>query len=110
MLEFRNVTKKYPDGNIAVENINFDIDDGEFVFIVGNSGAGKSTIVKLILNVEKPSQGEVYFNNILINKLKGRKRAYLRRQIGVVFQDFKLLRQKTVYENIAFVLEVAREK
>lgn len=110
MLDFINVTKKYDDGNIAVENLNFSIADGEFVFIVGSSGAGKSTIVRLMLNIEAPSEGQIIFNGIKVNKLKKNKLAYVRREIGVVFQDFKLLKQKTVYENIAFVLEVAREK
>lgn len=110
MLDFKHINKKYPDGNIALEDITFSIEDGEFVFIVGSSGAGKSTIIKLLLNIEKPTTGEVYFNGINVNKLKGKKLAYLRREIGVVFQDFKLLKQKTVYENVAFVLEVANEK
>ena len=109
MLDFKNVTKKYPDGNISLQNINFNINEGEFAFIVGSSGAGKSTLVRLILNIEKPSEGEIIFNNTNVSKLKGNKLAYMRRQIGVVFQDFKLLQQKNVFENVSFVLEVARE-
>lgn len=109
MLEFKNVTKKYPDKNVALENISFSIDDGEFVFIVGTSGAGKSTIIKLIVKLETASEGTVFFNNVDVSKIKGNKLAFMRRQIGVVFQDFKLLQQKNVYENVAFVLEVANE-
>jgi cell division transport system ATP-binding protein len=108
MLEFKNVTKKYGK-NIAIENINFTVEDGEFVFIVGSSGAGKSTITRLLINKEQPTEGKILFNGIDISRLKGNKLALMRRQIGMVFQDFKLLQQKTVYENIAFVLEVARE-
>jgi len=109
MLNFKNVTKRYNDGNIAVSNIDFNVEDGEFLFVVGTSGAGKSTLVRLLLNIDKPSEGEIIFNDISVPSLSGRRLAYYRRQIGVVFQDFKLLAQKTVYENVAFVLEVARE-
>lgn len=107
MLTFENVTKKYPNGGIALEGVSFHIEEGEFVFLVGPSGAGKSTAMKLIIKEEKPSAGKVIFEDKVINKLKGTALAKYRRDLGIVFQDYKLLSTKTVWENIAFVLEVS---
>lgn len=107
MLTFENVTKKYPNGRVALENVSFNIDEGEFVFFVGESGAGKSTAIRLIIQQEVPSSGDIFFENINVNKLKGSKLAKYRRELGIVFQDFKLLNARTVAENVAFVLEVS---
>lgn len=103
---FNNVTKQYDNGTIALDNINFFIDKGEFVFIVGSSGAGKSTITKLILCEEKPTSGTILINGIDVGGLKHREMPYYRRQLGMVFQDFRLLPNKTVYDNIAFAMQV----
>jgi len=109
MILMKDVYKKYPNGVTALQGINVDIDQGEFVYIVGPSGAGKSTFIKLIYREEKASSGKVNINDVDLNELKERKVPYLRREIGVVFQDFKLLPKLTVYENIAFALEVIQE-
>jgi len=109
MIEFVNVSKIYP-GLVALNNINFEIDEGEFVFLTGASGSGKTTIIKLIIKEEEPTEGHIYFYDTDISKLKGPKITQLRREIGVVFQDFKLLQNKNLYENIAFTLEVAGKK
>ncbi|MDK2805052.1 cell division ATP-binding protein FtsE [Thermoanaerobacterium sp. CMT5567-10] len=106
MIKFVGVSKKYKNDIIAVSNINFTIDNGEFVFLVGPSGAGKSTILKLLLREEIPTTGSIFVDKKDITKLKRRDVPYLRRNIGVVFQDFKLLPNKTVYENIAFALQI----
>ena len=108
MINFINVSKIY-NGNshsVALEDINFKINTGEFVTVVGKSGAGKSTILKLLIGEEKPSKGRVMFGNWEVNKLLIKELPYLRRKIGVVFQDFRLLPKKTAYENIAFAMEV----
>jgi cell division transport system ATP-binding protein len=106
MIKFVGVSKKYKNDIIAVSNINFTIDNGEFVFLVGPSGAGKSTILKLLLREEIPTTGSIFVDKKDITKLKRKEVPYLRRNIGVVFQDFKLLPNKTVYENIAFALQI----
>jgi cell division transport system ATP-binding protein len=106
VLTFENVTKKYPGNHIALEDVTFHITEGEFVFMVGPSGAGKSTAIRHIIRQEAPTSGKISFEDRVINKLHGRKLAKFRRELGVVFQDFKLLNSKTVWENIAFVLEV----
>ncbi|HHV74368.1 MAG TPA: cell division ATP-binding protein FtsE [Thermoanaerobacterium sp.] len=106
MIKFVGVSKKYKNDIIAVSNINFTIDNGEFVFLVGPSGAGKSTILKLLLREESPTTGSIFVDKKDITKLKRKEVPYLRRNIGVVFQDFKLLPNKTVYENIAFALQI----
>lgn len=110
MIEFKNVTKEYPpnlvkESKVAIHNINFTVNSGEFVILCGRSGAGKTTILKLISCEEKPTQGEVFFNET--NTLDvGKSDAYkIRQKIGFVFQDFKLLSYKTVYENVAYALE-----
>ncbi len=106
MIRFENVTKIYPNaGEPSVENISFEIKEGELVSIVGHSGAGKTTIVKLLLGEEKPTEGNIFFEDIEVNELRPSKLTKLRKRIGVVFQDFRLLPNKTAYENIAFAME-----
>jgi cell division transport system ATP-binding protein len=108
MIRFENVTKIYPNaGEASVEDLNFEIKAGEFVSIVGHSGAGKTTIVKLLLGEEKPTKGDIFFDEIEVNNLRPSKLTNLRRRIGTVFQDFRLLPNKTAYENIAFAMESA---
>lgn len=109
MIFMKDVYKKYANGVTALNGIDVDIDQGEFVYVVGPSGAGKSTFIKLIYREEKVTEGTVIINDININELKERKVPYLRRDIGVIFQDFKLLPKLTVYENIAYALEVIGE-
>lgn len=104
MIYFNNVTKKYSD-SVCLEDINITISQGEFVSIVGHSGAGKTTLTKLILAEEDPTQGSIFFDSTDINKLTSKELTKLRRKIGTVFQDFRLLPNKTVYENIAFAME-----
>lgn len=104
MIYFNNVTKKYSD-NVCLEDINITISQGEFVSIVGHSGAGKTTLTKLILAEEDPSKGSIFFDSTDITKLTTKELTKLRRKIGTVFQDFRLLPNKTVYENIAFAME-----
>jgi cell division transport system ATP-binding protein len=106
VIKFDGVQKEYDNGVLALHNISFEIPDGDFVFIIGPSGAGKSTVLKMIYREEKPTAGSVYYHDLLINKIPKRKLHKLRRELGVVFQDFKLLPKLTVYENIAFALEV----
>ncbi|MBI4994782.1 cell division ATP-binding protein FtsE [Candidatus Peregrinibacteria bacterium] len=107
MIIFQNVTKNYNHSMVALDKVSFKIQPGEFVSIVGRSGAGKSTVVKLLIGEEKPSKGQIFFNSYEINKLKFRELPEFRRHIGVIFQDFRLLTRKSVFENIAFALEVA---
>lgn len=104
MIYFNNVTKKYND-NTSLENISFTVTQGEFVSIVGHSGAGKTTLTKLILAEESPTEGEVFFESTNIHKLSKKDLTNFRRKVGVVFQDFRLLPNKTAYENIAFAME-----
>jgi len=106
MIELVNVSKTFSDGHKALNNINIKIDNGEFVFLVGPSGAGKSTLIKLLLKEIDPDQGNIIINGKDVTKLKRREIPILRRSIGVVFQDFRLLQEKTVYENVAFAMEV----
>lgn len=111
MIRFQSVTKIYPDhqGNspiVALENISFEVEPKEFVSIVGRSGAGKTTLFKLLLAEEKPTEGKIFFNGQNVNNLKPNQLPQLRRKIGAVFQDYKLLPSKTTYENIAYVMEV----
>ncbi len=107
IVQFRNVTKMYPGRTYALRNASFAVQRGEFVSIVGQSGTGKSTIVKLIISEIKPTRGHVVIGDWDITRIRRSDVPLLRRQIGVVFQDFKLLRQKTVYENVAFAMEVS---
>ncbi len=106
MIEFVSVSKKYPNGAIALDDLDLKIADGEFVFIVGPSGAGKSTLLKLITRETLPTSGKILFNEEDILKIPKNKVHLLRRRIGTVFQDFKLLLTKTVFENVAMPLEV----
>ena len=106
LIELKNVYKKYPNGVNALCDINLSISKGEFVFIIGGSGSGKSTLIKLLYRQEKPTSGEVYVGGINVAKLRNGKVYKLRRKLGIVFQDYKLLPKKTVYENVAFALEV----
>ncbi len=107
MINFQNVSKFYGDDSTALEEINFKVDSGEFVCLVGKSGAGKSTMIKLLVGEEKPSKGRVFFGQYEVNKLGSKELPPFRRHVGVVFQDFKLLPMKNTYENVAFALEVA---
>lgn len=104
-----DVHKTYPNGVPALNGINVQINSGEFVYIVGPSGAGKSTFIRLIYREEVPTKGEILINDMKVNELKYKEIPFLRREIGVVFQDFKLLPKLTVYENVAFALEVIEE-
>jgi len=107
VIYFNNVSKVYNKDSVALEDINFTVTAGEFVSIVGHSGAGKTTLIKMILADERPSLGTVFFESINVHKLKDKDLTNLRRRMGVVFQDFKLLSNKTAYENIAFAMEAA---
>jgi cell division transport system ATP-binding protein len=109
MIEMEDVYKKYPNGVVAVNGIDVKIKAGEFVYVVGPSGAGKSTFIKMMYREEKPTSGTIMINGVNLGKLKANKVPLLRRNIGVVFQDFKLLPNLTVYENVAFALEVTEE-
>ena len=108
MIEFRNVSKKYDTGTEAIHNINFKINKGEFAFLVGSSGSGKSTIIKLILKEEEPTSGNIIINGKDTTFLKPKRVPFLRRSMGIVFQDFRLLPDKTVYENVAFAMYVVK--
>lgn len=110
MIDIKGVTKKYPNGVTALSSVDVTIKQGEFVYIVGPSGAGKSTFIKLIYREEKPTSGTVMVGGINTATLKQRSVPALRRRVGVVFQDFKLLPLLTVYENVAFALEVIEEE
>lgn len=106
MVELRNVSKTYPNGTIALRDVNLRIDKGEFVFIVGPSGSGKSTLVKLLLKEEDSTEGEVYVNGSDVTSMARQEVPYIRRSLGIVFQDFRLLPNKTVYENVAFAMVI----
>lgn len=106
MIILENVSKTYSSGVPALENINLRVEKGEFVFIVGNSGSGKSTLIKLLLKELEPTEGKIYVNKRFLNKITRRKLPQLRRDIGVVFQDFRLLEDRNVYDNVAFAMKV----
>ena len=108
MIELKDVTKVYENGARGVDNISVKIDPGEFVFIVGSSGSGKSTMVRLLLKEIEPTAGKLIVNGDEIGKLTRRQMPSYRRKMGVVFQDFKLLRNKTVYDNVAFAMQIVR--
>lgn len=110
MIQMKNATKKYANGVVAVNGISVHIKPGEFVYVVGPSGAGKSTFIKLMYREEKATTGSVVVDNIDLSTLKNRQVPQFRRNVGVVFQDFKLLPRLTAYENIAFALEVTEEE
>jgi len=106
LIEFQNVSKMYVNDVYALYNVNFRIQNGEFVFVVGASGAGKTTLVKLLLKEIEPTAGSIFVDGVDITTLKRREIPYYRRKIGVVFQDFRLLSDKTAYENVAFAMEI----
>jgi len=106
LIRFVNVSKEYKNGVIALYDINIEINKGEFVFLVGSSGAGKSTLIKLLLKEEGITRGKLYLNGTDITRVPNRRIPFIRRQLGVVFQDFRLLPNKTVYENVAFAMEI----
>ena len=108
MIEFRNVSKTYDTGVEAVHNANFIIEKGEFAFLVGSSGSGKSTLIKLILKEEEPTSGNIIINGRDTTFLKPKRVPYLRRSMGVVFQDFRLLPDRTVYDNVAYAMYIVR--
>lgn len=110
MIEFIDVNKIYENGTRALKDVNLVINDGEFVFIRGASGAGKSTLIKMLLHEEIPTSGEVIINNFNVSKLKRSEVPFLRRTMGVVFQDFRLIPNMTVYENVAFALRVTETR
>ena len=112
MIEFIDVVKSYTVGNTALKGASMQIEDGEFVFLVGPSGSGKSTILKLITGELKPTSGSVHVNGYSLERIRRREIPYLRRTVGVVFQDFRLIHSKTVYDNVAFAMRVigARER
>lgn len=110
MIEFTNVVKSYSVGNQALKGVSMQIEDGEFVFLVGPSGSGKSTIIKLITGELKPTSGAVHVNGYSLEHIRKREVSYLRRTVGVVFQDFRLIHNKTVYDNVAFAMRVIGAK
>lgn len=107
MIYFDKVSKIYKDNSVALEDVTITISPGEFVSIVGHSGAGKTTLLKMLMVEEKPTSGKVFFESIDVQTLRGKEIPSYRRRIGVVFQDFKLLPNKTAYENVAFAMEAA---
>ena len=110
MIEFRNVSKTYSNGTHALDGVNLTVEKGEFVFIVGASGAGKSTFLKLIMHEETPTSGAIIVNDMHLEKIKRRKVPYLRRTMGIVFQDFRLIGKMTVYDNVAFAMRCIGKK
>ena len=110
MIEFTDVTKSYVEGNEALRGINLQVEDGEFAFLVGPSGSGKSTIIKLITGELRPTSGTVHVNGYSMERIRKREIPYMRRTIGVVFQDFRLITNKTVYENVAFAMRAVGTK
>ena len=106
MIEFTDVVKSYSEGNFALNGVNMQIEDGEFCFLVGPSGSGKSTIIKMITGELKPTSGTVHVNGYSLERIRKREIPYLRRTVGVVFQDFRLIENMTVYENVAFAMRV----
>ena len=106
MIQFNDVVKTYEQGNVALNGVTMQIEDGEFCFLVGPSGSGKSTIIKLITGELQPTSGTVHVNGYSLDRIRKREIPYLRRTLGVVFQDFRLIPTKTVYENVAFAMRV----
>ncbi len=107
MILFDSVTKRYRDGSLALDNVSLHIKPKEFVSIVGHSGAGKTTLLKMLLSEEKPTEGNVFFEQVNIHHLRRRELNLYRRKLGTIFQDFRLLPDKTAYENVAFAMEAA---
>ncbi len=110
MIEFRDVTKSYGNNCVALENFNLTVSDGEFVFVVGPSGSGKSTFLKLLTKEEEPTSGDIIINSVNLSKMKKRQIPYLRRTMGIVFQDFRVIEKMTVFENVAFGMHVVGAK
>ncbi|MBI4067067.1 cell division ATP-binding protein FtsE [Candidatus Gottesmanbacteria bacterium] len=110
MVRFNNVTKTFPNRKVALSSVDFTISDGEFVFLVGPSGAGKTTVLRLIFHELLPTSGSVFINDIEVNKLKDDQIPFLRRKIGYIFQDFKILHTRTAAENISVTLEILGQK
>ena len=110
LIRIKNVTKKYKNGVTALYNINLNIKKGDFVFIIGGTGSGKSTLLKMLYREEKPTSGEIIIGGLNVARLRNSKVYKLRRKLGVVFQDYRLLPKSTVYENVAFALEVIGTK
>ena len=110
MIEFTDVVKSYSVGNQALKGVSFQIEDGEFVYLVGPSGSGKSTIIKLITGELKPTSGTVHVNGYSLETIRKRELPYMRRTVGVVFQDFRLIQDMTVYDNVAFAMRVVGAK
>lgn len=106
MIKFKNVTKIYYPNAIVLEDVSFEIEKGEFVSIVGKSGAGKTTLIRLLLGFEMPTSGEIYFQNINVNETSAQDLQKMRRKVGSIFQDYRLFNGKTVYENVAYILAV----
>ncbi|MBI2053887.1 MAG: ATP-binding cassette domain-containing protein [Candidatus Staskawiczbacteria bacterium] len=106
MIKFDKVTKVYPPDSLVLEDISFEIKEGEFVSIVGKSGAGKTTLTRLLLGLEEPTSGRVYFEGVNVHEASPPELQAIRRKIGVIYQDYKLLPAKTVYENVAYIMEV----
>ena len=106
MIKFENVTKIYQPNEVILDNVSFDVKEGEFVSIVGKSGAGKTTLIRLILGLEKPSSGVVYFAGVDIGQMYDANLQQMRRRIGCIYQDYRLLPNKNVYENVAYIMEV----
>ena len=107
MIYYDRVSKIYADNSVALDDVSFSVESGEFISIVGHSGAGKTTLVKMLLAEEKPTSGSVFFESVNVHEVPGARINALRRKIGTVFQDFRLLPQKTAYENVAFAMEAA---
>ena len=105
-IRFKNVTKKYKNGVVALYDLNISIEKGDFCFVIGGSGSGKSTFTKLLYREEKPTKGEIVLGGLKVNKLRNANVYKLRRKLGIVFQDYRLLPKLTVYENVAFAMEV----
>ena len=112
MIEFIDVVKSYPEGNHALKGVSMQIEDGEFCYLVGPSGSGKSTIIKMITGEIRPTSGSVHVNGYSLERIRKKEIPYMRRTVGVVFQDFRLIANKTVYDNVAFAMRVigARER
>jgi cell division transport system ATP-binding protein len=109
VISFQHVFKTYPTGTVALRDVNLVVPEGDFVFLVGPSGAGKSTLVRLLIREEKPTKGKIFVDGIELSRMKRRQLPYYRRKVGLVFQDFKLLPNLTIYENVAFALRVLGE-
>lgn len=107
MICFQNLFKRYPEGHDALSDVSFNLDNGEMAFLTGHSGAGKSTLLKIISLIERPTRGQALLNNVNLAKVSKRHIPYLRRQIGIIFQDYQLLSDRTVFDNVALPLVIA---